>query len=241
MDEIASFWNYHEMQQDMEELKHVLLETSLELERLRAEASDEMRKNKEYTKQLIQLLKITCKERDEAREQLQKLLSSTGMTMMPSESNVSSSVESFPDAAIVSSPAQLLLQDCNSNNYVNISGNGETMGEMERLLKGKPLPQKGKLLQAVLDAGPLLQTVMVAGPLPRWRNPPQAKPFLIPPVNVKGIETENTMFRLQNSPSYPCYFETSCGNSEMLSSGVQFPRMVPPGHYGHLGKRQRLQ
>ncbi|CAH9108849.1 unnamed protein product [Cuscuta epithymum] len=238
MDEIASFWNYHEMQQDMEELKHVLLETSLELERLRGEASEEMRRNKEYTKQLIQLLKITCKERDEAREQLQKLLGGTGM-MTPSESNVSSSVESFPEAAVVSSPAQLLLQYCNSNNYV--SGNGETMGEMERLLKGKPLPQKGKLLQAVLDAGPLLQTVMVAGPLPRWRNPPQAKPFLIPPVNVKGIETENTTFRPQNSPSYPCYFETSCGNSEMFSSAVHYPRMVPPGHYGHLGKRQRLQ
>nr|GFA57248.1 hypothetical protein [Tanacetum cinerariifolium] len=42
---------------------------------------------------------------------------------------------------------------------------------MEHMIKGKTLPQKGKLVQAILEAGPLLQTVMDEGPLPRWRNP----------------------------------------------------------------------
>ncbi|KAL9268100.1 hypothetical protein AKJ16_DCAP07754 [Drosera capensis] len=40
------------------------------------------------------------------------------------------------------------------------------------LAKGKALPQKGRLLKAVMEAVPLLQTLMVAGQLPRWRNPP---------------------------------------------------------------------
>ncbi|KAM7278875.1 hypothetical protein ACFE04_006009 [Oxalis oulophora] len=59
-------------------------------------------------------------------------------------------------------------------------------------LAGKSLPEKGKLLQAVMDAGPLLQTLLVAGPLPRWRNPPPRQSFKIPPVSIKGCETPNT-------------------------------------------------
>lgn len=38
------------------------------------EASEELRKNKEYAKQLLQLLKMACQERDEARDELQKLM-----------------------------------------------------------------------------------------------------------------------------------------------------------------------
>ncbi|KAH7294238.1 hypothetical protein KP509_28G062200 [Ceratopteris richardii] len=34
------------------------------------------------------------------------------------------------------------------------------------------LPEKGKLLQAVMQAGPLLQNLLIAGPLPQWRYPP---------------------------------------------------------------------
>ncbi|KAH7440445.1 hypothetical protein KP509_04G107400 [Ceratopteris richardii] len=47
------------------------------------------------------------------------------------------------------------------------------------------LPEKGKLLHAVLQAGPLLQTLLLAGPLPQWRCPPPAVSALdIPKVNV---------------------------------------------------------
>ncbi|KAK1267319.1 hypothetical protein QJS04_geneDACA000173 [Acorus gramineus] len=49
------------------------------------------------------------------------------------------------------------------------------------------LPEKGRLLEAVMNAGPLLQTLMLAGPLPRWRvPPPPLQSFEIPPVNIKG-------------------------------------------------------
>jgi hypothetical protein len=46
---------------------------------------------------------------------------------------------------------------------------------LELLAAKRPLPQKGRLVQAVMEAGPLLQNLLVAGPLPRWRNPPQAQ------------------------------------------------------------------
>lgn len=47
--------------------------------------------------------------------------------------------------------------------------------QLELLAAKRPLPRRGRLVQAVMDAGPLLQNLLVAGPLPMWRNPPQAQ------------------------------------------------------------------
>ncbi|VFQ98875.1 unnamed protein product [Cuscuta campestris] len=193
----------------MEELKYMLFHASLELDRLRAEAAEGRERNREYAKQLIHLLKITCKERDEARDDLQKLLAA-GM-MASSESNAagfsdrrSSSVESLLDAVSPPPPRE----------------GGEMWGGiMEGLGEGKPLPQNGKFLQAVLEAGPLLQTVMVTGPLPRWRNPPRLVSLPVPPaVPIKG--------------------ENLCGQRLAPNPMLGFDSFG--GHYGHLGKRQRL-
>ncbi|OIT06672.1 PREDICTED: uncharacterized protein LOC109223042 [Nicotiana attenuata] len=71
MDQMDSLWSY---QETMEEMRQKLLYTSLELEKLKMEASEEKRKNNEYVKQLIQLIKMAYQERDEARDQLQKLV-----------------------------------------------------------------------------------------------------------------------------------------------------------------------
>lgn len=46
----------------------------------------------------------------------------------------------------------------------------------------KSLPQNGKFLQAVMEAGPLLHTLLLAGPLPQWQHPP-------PPLNSTDIPT----------------------------------------------------
>lgn len=47
--------------------------------------------------------------------------------------------------------------------------------QLELLAAKRPLPHKGQLVQAVMEAGPLLQNLLLAGPLPRWRNPPPAQ------------------------------------------------------------------
>lgn len=55
-------------------MKQHLLYTSLELESVKAEAGEQMKMHKEYEKQSLQLLKMVIQERDEAKEQLRKLL-----------------------------------------------------------------------------------------------------------------------------------------------------------------------
>ncbi|XP_024525439.1 uncharacterized protein LOC112344605 [Selaginella moellendorffii] len=44
--------------------------------------------------------------------------------------------------------------------------------EMNLNLMLRNLPERGKLLQAVMNAGPLLHTLLLAGPLPQWHHPP---------------------------------------------------------------------
>nr|XP_029124160.1 uncharacterized protein LOC105056993 [Elaeis guineensis] len=57
---------------------------------------------------------------------------------------------------------------------------------IDMLSAKKPLPEKGKLLEAMLKIGPTLETLMLAGPLPHWRNPPPLQSFQVPPVTIKA-------------------------------------------------------
>ncbi|XP_042475595.1 uncharacterized protein LOC122057534 [Macadamia integrifolia] len=255
MEGIASVWSY---QESINELKNKLIFTMYELESTRIDVKEEMRKYEEYTKQLLQLLNAAYRERDEARDQLQRLLSKimpnstteicSVFTNLQSEnpslktkgtnssftesdslseaynhhSNGSTPVDSFIDQ--VSSPEmsnmnisessnprkaqQQIIQESNLPKSISIFSSGNvsasistmSSGEhnvdhsssvIDKLIKGKPLPQKGRFLQAVMEAGPLLQTLLVAGPLPRWQNPPPLQPFQIPAVSIKGSDPEN--------------------------------------------------
>ncbi|KAJ4725884.1 TOX high mobility group box protein, putative (DUF1635) [Melia azedarach] len=71
MEELGSLWSY---QESVDELKQKLLCVSFELESVKMEANESLRKHKEEMKHLLNLLKVACQERDEAKEQLQKLL-----------------------------------------------------------------------------------------------------------------------------------------------------------------------
>ncbi|XVF08034.1 hypothetical protein REPUB_Repub06bG0190600 [Reevesia pubescens] len=62
---------------------------------------------------------------------------------------------------------------------------------IDNLVKGKPLPEKGRLLEAVLDTPPLLETLMITGQLPKWRNPP---PF---PSNLIGNDDHSLINQSQ--------------------------------------------
>ncbi|KAL1818890.1 hypothetical protein DCAR_0415119 [Daucus carota subsp. sativus] len=65
------------------------------------------------------------------------------------------------------------------------------INNIDNLVRGKTLPQKGKLSRSVLDAGPLLETLLVAGPVPKWRNPPPLDTLSIPPFTGKGGYVKN--------------------------------------------------
>ncbi|XP_059626671.1 uncharacterized protein LOC132269489 [Cornus florida] len=318
MEEKASLLSY---QESIDELKQKLIDTTAELESVRVQAIEEMRESEKYVKHWLQVLEIACHERDEARDQLQRLLNE-GMpstttaefsaalpqlepkspllnpakaTSIKVESNTlfepfnylshgSSPIVSIFDA--VSSPQLSNMNGGDSSNlafvndsfvqdYGGIASTGlassgtckidEGLIVIDNLVEGKTLPQKGKLLQAVLEAGPLLQTLLLAGPLPKWRNPPPPQPFQIPPVQITGCDAE----LLAQKPaaisslvvSKPLNFssnvEMPCGGSKILStSALSFesgPSSYCLGHEGLIseganvesyiptGKRQKFQ
>ncbi|CAL5035743.1 unnamed protein product [Urochloa decumbens] len=61
--------------------------------------------------------------------------------------------------------------------------------EQLEMALARRLPEKGRLVEAVVSAGPLLQTLLLAGPLPRWRHPPPAAPADIPPFTPGGRQS----------------------------------------------------
>lgn len=194
--------------QGVDELRQKLLYTTIELESVKMEANQEMIKNKENVKNLLNLLQLAYKERDEAKNQLHKVLnklnfqpesplikansSITESNSLSADNNNNSNtfnnisgspvVDSFFDAAAVSSPT-----DFSSFNVGDSHNVDQCSLVIESIVKGKKLPEKGRLLQSVMEAGPLLQTLLVAGPLPRWRNPPPLQPMkVLPPVLINS-------------------------------------------------------
>uniref|UniRef100_A0A3Q7IRA1 Uncharacterized protein n=1 Tax=Solanum lycopersicum TaxID=4081 RepID=A0A3Q7IRA1_SOLLC len=134
-------YNYY-LEEGIEELKHSLVYTTLELENTVISAHEELARKDEEILQLKDLLTRVMKERDEIQGK-------------------------YCDENNVVSPP-LLVQDL-----------------IENVVIKKPLPEKGKFLQAVMEAGPLLQTLLLAGPLPQWQHPPpQLNSIDIPPVTI---------------------------------------------------------
>ncbi|XP_057972753.1 uncharacterized protein LOC131160895 [Malania oleifera] len=221
------------VQESIDELKHKLLCTTFELETIRTEAQAEMRKSKENINQLLQLLAVARQERDEARDQLQKLnqalpsasaKASRLLPHTPSESlpprppRASSSIpsglpETYNPHSYVSSPPNCFFNSVSSSNFSNKNtmsklpfgseyGNGSVpvsedysgkaiadraSATIDGIVKGKSLPEKGRLMQAVLEAGPLLETLILSGPLPQWRTPPTMQQK-IPSIPIKAVD-----------------------------------------------------
>lgn len=142
------------------------------------EASEEIKKYEETVNRLYKLLKRACQERDEARGQLQSLI----RNFQPSTSSVKSntisdtcskSIVPFSngscDLSLSNEPKhQNKMKKHSINDASRDNGSSQVI---EKLVCGKALPQKGKLLKSVTEAGPLLHTLLVE-PLPQWKNPP---------------------------------------------------------------------
>ncbi|KAL4587641.1 hypothetical protein LXL04_000513 [Taraxacum kok-saghyz] len=262
MEEIASLWSY---QENIDELKQKLMYTTLELEAVKAEADEKMKRNSESMKQVLQLLKIAYQERDEAKDQLGKILIKImptndqqiynptnpsipncfindqiqhpqGPLMIPTKANSSiTESNSHSDAYNhSSSPVDSFFDPISSPEFSTVNVEKQFVQDysvpkvdqatllMEGMIRGKSLPQKGNLLQTVLEAGPLLQTLFVAGPLPRWRNPPPMQGFHIPPMvaAVDQITTPQRQdvgspFKLLLKQLQP-YAEMGCGSSSQM-------------------------
>ncbi|XP_047312291.1 uncharacterized protein LOC124915584 [Impatiens glandulifera] len=216
MEEMASLWCY---QESVDELKQRLLCSSLELESVKMEANEELRKSKEKMTHLIQALNLAYKERDEAKTQYRNLLnkliiSNTNNSTITDSSNNSPSetLNNYP-VSVSSSPdliSAVHIPDSSTiHHHLSIPSSpiDPDCLRIESIVEGKVLPQKGKLLKAVLEAGPLLQTLLVAGPLPQWRNPPPVQQtFVVPTV---GFEKGGSVVR--------SFVEMSCGGASSSS------------------------
>ncbi|KAJ1375530.1 hypothetical protein SESBI_50907 [Sesbania bispinosa] len=207
--------------ESIDEIKHRLLCTKLELITTRMEANAEIKKYEETVKRLYKLLKRVCQERDEARDQLQMLMRNF-QSSTPAETSSTIPQLDHPKHPIVlqyntkpSSVKSTKVSDISSMTFPNHScdlslaspqsnekhssiglsltriaessnlalpkqpnhQNGTIKAEIgaslviDKLACGKSLPQKGRLLQTVTEAGPLLHTLLVP-PLPQWKNPP---------------------------------------------------------------------
>ncbi|KAG6494161.1 uncharacterized protein LOC122000525 [Zingiber officinale] len=180
-----SLWGFHE---SMEELKQKLLCTTLELEALKANAEEEVRRGEQSIGQLLILLQMVTRERDEARGHLKLLLSELSQMAKARELCRSPMPESItPDLCDSSAGGSSEFSSTKLATNTASVDYDRASATVNRLAVERSLPQKGKLLQAVLEAGPTLQTLLLAGPLPQWRNPPPwRQPFQIPPVAVKA-------------------------------------------------------
>ena len=180
--------------QSMEELKQSLMYTTLELEQTRATVQEELRKRDDQLLTLKELLNKVIRERDEAQEKCQRLvLEKMVFQHQTAPASGVSSIEDEPRRGINdSSNNGLSSSDCeesivSSPVMEHLPPQQQQLPEsmIELISPDKPLPEKGKLLQAVMKAGPLLQTLLLAGPLPQWRHPPPPlESFEIPPVTI---------------------------------------------------------
>ncbi|XVF75629.1 hypothetical protein PTKIN_Ptkin13bG0202200 [Pterospermum kingtungense] len=204
-------WLCGYQEEGMEELKHTLLFTTLELEKTVVSAKEEIRIRELELLHLKDVLIRTMKERDEALGRCQKLMLEKFMLQQQlqqkeqrqqetaSLSGVSSSEDesksgdsnkhissSDSNKSIISSPGSDSIPP--PANLVPLKPESSALPEEALNLAGnRPLPEKGKLLQAVKDAGPLLQNLLLAGPLPQWQHPPpQLTSLDIPPVAISS-------------------------------------------------------
>ncbi|CAJ1955865.1 unnamed protein product [Sphenostylis stenocarpa] len=195
---LISWANYFQGK-SMEELRQSIIYLTVELEQTRAAVQEELRKRDDQLLNLKELLSKTMRERDEAQEKSQRLLLEKIVFQQQQQAAPVSGISSIEDEprrgidsnnglsssdceeSIVSSP----VIDHLSHHKLQLPPQPQLPQSMIELTPDKPLPEKGKLLQAVMKAGPLLQTLLLAGPLPQWRHPPPPlESFEIPPVTI---------------------------------------------------------
>ncbi|MED6114454.1 hypothetical protein PIB30_080336 [Stylosanthes scabra] len=221
-DPLGSIFNSHH--QSADELKQKLRLTRIELESLRRENVE-----------LANLLNMAQQERDEARKQLQKMMKAVTMMKIPCIDNnnnnknlvtlaavtnntkANSSITESNSLSRVSSPVDAVSSSPEFSNMNVVVDSGCFFYEkpdldpadalIECLAKGKVLPQQGKLLDAVVAAGPLLRSLIPAGPLPTFRNPPPLLDIKVPPLAVKGFDSNGI---IDMGSSFPTTTMNTC-------------------------------
>ncbi|KAG9139739.1 hypothetical protein Leryth_016677, partial [Lithospermum erythrorhizon] len=214
-------WGYYFQDEGLEELKHSLLYTTLELQTTILSAQDELARKEDEIFHLKNLLTNITRERDEAQEKCQTLMLEKLMLhqqqqliqQQPNMTNaaISSGTTSTEDEQRRNDNSNILQYSTSDSdeNFISSPGKDLLAEVNDRIALKKPLPENGKFLQAVMEAGPLLHTLLLAGPLPQWQHPPpQLNTLDIPPVTINSSSATLTPRLLHQDSSLSA---TSCG------------------------------
>lgn len=247
---------YCQEEQGIDELKHSLLYTTLELEATILSAREELARKDDELVHLKSLLTRITRERDEAIAKCQRLV--LEKLLLQEQHLQQKHIEPAAAAAALSSGttsnedieprrgsdsyAGLSSSDCDENVIASPTGKDPAVllplqpasstpalaDVTDRIVPKKPLPEKGKFLQAVMEAGPLLKTLLLAGPLPQWQHPPpQLSSIDIPPVTISS--SPRPMLLHQDSCLSTC--TGGCGGlskKRVLVNGDQCCDSSPP-------------
>ncbi|KAG5238033.1 protein enabled [Salix suchowensis] len=187
---VLSSWAYYCQGKTMDELRNSLLYTTLELEQTRVAVQEELRKKDDQLDEAQEKCRRLVIEKVQLQQQPQyhqnaPLSGISSIEDEPRRGIDSSNGFSSSDCeeSIVSSP---VIDPTPQPPQLPPPAAPQAIPQAAiELVPEKPLPEKGKLLQAVMKAGPLLQTLLLAGPLPQWRHPPPPlESFEIPPVTM---------------------------------------------------------
>ncbi|CAA3005244.1 uncharacterized protein LOC111393965 [Olea europaea var. sylvestris] len=182
-------WTYLIQEKGMDEMRQSLLLT-MELEDTRLKAQEEIKARDCQIAQLKDMLSKAIKERDEAQNKCQNMLFEKLLLQQQSapHSGISSIEDDHPRRGIDSNNG-FSSSDCEESivsSPLQLPPQLPAEPELELpIVIDRPLPEKGKLLQAVMKSGPLLRNLLLAGPLPQWRHPPPPlDTYQIPPPPV---------------------------------------------------------
>ncbi|CAI9781480.1 unnamed protein product [Fraxinus pennsylvanica] len=174
--------SFHLSWKSMDEMRLSLQLQTMELEDTRLEAQEEIK----VRDCEVAPLKDILKERDDIL--FEKLL--LQQQQSASNSEISTIEDDHPRGGIDSNNG-FSSSDCEESivsSPLQLPPQLPAEPELELpipIVIDRPLPEKGKLLQAVMKAGPLLQNLLLAGPLPQWGHPPPPlDTYQIPPPPV---------------------------------------------------------
>ncbi|CAL9752382.1 unnamed protein product [Musa acuminata subsp. burmannicoides] len=199
----------------VEELKQALLRTTLELESTRATAKEELRRMESRALHFSRLLEAATRERDEARHALLLLLlhhTDRGQPLQEPKPNLGPNLalDEGTDVAEAAAVATAAAEDV----VERIDRASSAVAEVELAAVRRALPEKGRLVEAVMGAGPLLQTLLLAGPLPQWRHPPpDLRSSEIPPVAISLNSIPKREKDGAGSPSPSSFWNSSSSSS----------------------------
>ncbi|KAF8395284.1 hypothetical protein HHK36_019227 [Tetracentron sinense] len=218
-------WAYSHQGKSMEELRHSLLYTTLELETTRLVAEEEIRRREDQVTYLNDLLTRTTRERDEAQDKCQKLLVEKLLLQQQYQNQQTAPLSGI--SSIGYEPRSGLSSSDGEESIMSSPVMADAVPQTRTVQLGPDnlLPEKGKLLQAVMKAGPLLQTLLLAGPLPQWRHPPPPlDSFEIPTVAIPS-SPPNLLHQDSSSIKNGCNSNTTnniCGTINKKRSLVSF-------------------